>query len=253
LLNPEMQSYIFSLPIAPLLAGAHPEDVESANAIDVDNLPDMVVAGSNLIQFSDDTNPAIKTGVALALLAAQRVASEDAAATATPDQWIQRHDTVLTNLDWRGTDPKAVSFEFKRIDEAINQAIVPFLTDAFSGTGSSGQLILDALNELNDANKNSHWFALFDKSSQRFQVTEYQFSAVGMTGDQVNLRLASARFEASLGRTQVLFIKVNKQHASFQGAMQDFSAHATDVTDIKDALKVKLAGFAKSFIRDLTA
>jgi hypothetical protein len=251
MLKPEMQSYIVNLPIAPLSATAGPQDSASPNPIDVDNLPNMLVAGSNLIQFSADSSPAIRTSVALTLLAAQRVATEDAV-TNTPDQWIERHDTVLTSLGWQGGTPQTVRFEFKKIDEAVNQAIIPFLSHAFSGSAGGGQLILNALKALKDATKSSPWFALFDRSSQRLEVTEYQFSEVAMAGDQVTLRLASARFEASFGRTQVLFIKVTKENACFQGATQDFSAQVAEVTDMKDSLKLKLAGFAKSFIRDLT-
>jgi hypothetical protein len=250
MLNAELQSYIWNLPIAPLPAAAQPQDV-TPNPIDVDNLPNMVVAGSNLIQFSDDACPAIRTSVALSLLAAQRVAIEDTVTT-TPDQWIQRHDTVLTGLGWQASAPQTVNLEFQKIDEAVNQAIIPFLSDAFNGAAGGGQLILSALSGLQDATKHAPWFALFDKSGQHLQVTEYQFSVVAMTGDQVSMRLASARFQASFGRTQVLFIKVTKEHASFDGAMQDLSAQTANVTDMRDTLKVKLAGFAKAFIRDLS-
>ena len=251
MLNAEMQSYILNLPIAPLMSAAQPQDAMPLNPIDVDNLPNMVVAGSNLIQFSADAGPALRTSLALTLLAAQRVATEDTV-TNTPDQWIERHHTVLTSLGWQGGTPRTVNFEFRKIDEAVNQAIIPFLSDAFNGSGDGGQLILNALSGVQDAAKHSPWFALFDRSGQHLQVTEYQFSAVAIAGDRVNLRLASARFEASFGRTQVLFIKVSKQQASFEGAMQDFSAQTANVTDMRDTLKVKLAGFAKAFIRDLS-
>jgi hypothetical protein len=251
MLSAQMQFYISNLPIAPLQATPQPQDDAPPNLIDVNNLPGVVVTGSNLIEFSDDASPAIRTSVALSLLAAQRVASEDPA-TKTPEQWIDRHNTVLTNLDWLAGTPKLVRFEFKKFDEAVNQAIIPFLSDAFGGSPNGGNLILNALNQLKDDSKNSRWFALFDRESQRFQVTEYQFSVVGMTGDQVNLKLASTRFEASFGRTQVLFIHLTKQHASFEGVSQGLSAKAADVADMRDSLKVKLAGFAKTFIHSLS-
>ena len=251
MLSAQMQFYISNLPIAPLRATPQPQDGGPPNLIDVDNLPGIVITGSNLIQFSDDASPTIKTSVALSLLAAQRVASEDTA-TKTPQQWIDRHNTVLTNLDWLGGTPKLVSFEFKKIDEAVNEAIVPFLSEAFSGSSNGGNLILNVLNQLKDDSKNSRWFSLFDRESQRFKVTEYQFSVVGMTGDQVNLKLASTRFEASFGKTQVLFIRVTKQHASFEGASQSLSAKAANVADMRESLKVKLAGFARTFIHSIT-
>jgi hypothetical protein len=53
------------------------EDTSAINTIDIDNLPAGIVTGSNLIQFPADASPELKSSVALSLLAAQRVATND--------------------------------------------------------------------------------------------------------------------------------------------------------------------------------
>lgn len=249
--NTLIQSYISNLPISPLPAALRTQDDVAVNSIDIENLPALVVSGSNLVQFSNNSGPELRASIALSLLAAQRVASEDPA-TITPEQWLDRHNTVLTNLGWSTQAARLVNFESKKIDEAVSQAIVPFLSAAFSGSADNGSLILTALNQLAEANKKSSWFAVFDRESQRFQVTEYQFSVVTVDEDQVDLKVASARFEATFGRTQVLFIRVTKQHASFSGASQALTGKAAEVAAVRESLKIKLAGFARVFIYALS-
>lgn len=251
MLSAEIQSYIANLQIVRLSPTPQPEEDGSSNPIDVDNLPATVVTGSNLVHFSEETTPAIRTSVALSLLLAQRVASDDPVIK-TPQQWVERQNTVLTNLNWVGEPPRIANFEFKKINEAVSQAIIPFLTDAFGDSPGGGNPILDALNQLTEDKKHAPWFSLFDRQSQRFQVTEYQFSLVAVAGTQAILKIANARFDATFGQTQVFFIRTGEQHASFQGASQGLSARATEVADMRDSLKLKLAGLARALIQTLS-
>lgn len=251
---PDMQSeairsYIANLPVgAPLPSAA--EDAGGVNAIDIDNLPNGVVTGSNLIQFPPDASPELKSSVALSLLAAQRVASNDPVVL-SPSQWLERHNTVLQNLNWRNEGGGETKSTFKSLDVAVHQAIIPFLTAAFGGALGAGALILTALNQLKEMDKNSSWITLFDRQSRRFEVTEYQFSVVQVVGDTVHLKLAAARLDASFGKTQVLFVKVKNQNAQFEQANQSFSAEAALLTEMNADLKVKLMNLTKSFIRSL--
>lgn len=244
-----LRSYIANLPVgAPLHAMS--EGASAVNTIDIDNLPDGIVTGSNLIQFPADASPELKSSVALSLLAAQRVATNDPVVL-SPAQWLERHNTVLQNLNWRNEGGGTAKSSFDSIDVAVHQAIIPFLTAAFGGVIGAGALILTALKQLQDMNKNDPWIALFDRQSRRFEVTEYQFSVVQVVGDTVHLKLAAARLDASFGKTQVLFFKLKSQNAAFEQANQSFSAEAALLTEMNADLKVKLMTLTKSFIRSL--
>src|SRR6266853_2024884 len=112
MLNEQMRSYIANLPIDTFRAAAQPEEDGVVNAVDINNLPNGIVTGSNLIQFSKEASPAVKSSVALSLLAAQRVATNDHV-VASPQQWIERHNTVLRNLNWQIESGGVVDSEFK--------------------------------------------------------------------------------------------------------------------------------------------
>jgi hypothetical protein len=244
-----LRSYIANLPVgAPVQSAA--EDAAAVNTIDIDNLPNGIVAGSNLIQFPASASPELKSSVALSLLAAQRVATNDPVVL-SPSQWLERHNTVLQNLNWRKEKGGVAKSSFDSVNVAVHQAIIPFLVAAFGGAVAAGALIITALKQLQEMNKDQPWITLFDRESRRFDVTEYQFSVVEVVGDTVRLNLAAARLDASFGRTQVLFFKLKKEKAEFEQASQSFSTEAALLAEMNADLKVKLLKLTKSFIRSL--
>jgi hypothetical protein len=246
-----MRSYIASLPVGAL-PRLMSEEGGAVNSIDIDKLPTGLVTGSNLIQFAPDVAAPIKSSVTLSLLAAQRVASNDPVVL-TPDQWVERHNTVLKNLNWHDDGGGTVNSEFDSINVAVHEAILPFLTAALGGAVAAGALILTALQQLQAMDKDAPWITLFDKQSRRFDVTEYQFTVVEVDkpNNVVRLSLAAARLNADYGRTQVLFFKLTKQRAKFEQASQKFSADVDLLADMNADLKVKLGALTKSFIRSL--
>jgi len=247
--NKELNRYIANLPVGaapPSLA----EDESAVNTIDIDNLPAGIVTGSNLIQFPAEASPQLKSSVALSLLAAQRVASSDRVLR-SPSQWLDRHNTVLQNLNWRYEGGGVATSEFNSMNVAVHKAIIPFLTAAFGGAAGAGLLILTALKQLQDMDKDSPWITLFDRESRHFDVTEYQFSVVEVVGDTVHLKVAAARLDASFGRTQVLFFKLKNQNAAFEQANQSYSTEAAILADMNADLKTKMLSLTKSFIRSL--
>jgi hypothetical protein len=250
LTQPEaLRTYIANLPVGAALTSMA-EDTSAINTIDINNLPDGIVTGSNLIQFPPEASPELKSSVALSLLAAQRVATNDPVVM-SPAQWLERHNTVLQNLNWRKEEGGVAKSSFDSINVAVHQAIIPFLMAAFGGAVAAGALIVTALKQLQDMDKDSPWITLFDRQSRRFDVTEYQFSVVEVVGDTVHLKLAAARLNASFGKTQVLFFKLQSQKAEFEQANQSFSAEAALLTEMNADLKVKLMTLTKSFIRSL--
>jgi hypothetical protein len=241
------QKYISELPVGP-----YPKRYEGldSQSVDVNQLPNAVVTGANLIQFPPASTPDLKSSVALSLLAAQRVASNDNVVQ-TPDQWLQRHNAVLENLNWLQEGSGFVNSQFASINVAVHEAIIPFLAAAFGPAAAAGALILTALKQLQEMDKSSPWITLFEQQSRRFNISEYQFSVVQVTGSHVQVKVASARFDASYGGTQVLFFKIKQEHAAFQSASGTYSTEADLLTAMSPALKAKLATFTESFVKSL--
>lgn len=244
----DVRSYISNLPIGPFQVPVQTQ--EDVTAVDIDNLPKGIVTGSNLIQFPDKASPEVRTSVALSLLLAQRVAFADNVIK-TPDQWIDCHNTVLRKINWLVERGGTVDSQVKGLDVAVHKAIIPFLTAVLGPAVAVGSLIIAALNSLQSMNQNLPWITLFDQQSRRFDVSEYMFSVVDMVDDQVHLSMASARFNASFGSTQVLFFKLSNEQAQFQSVSESLSAQADLLTDLNGDLKTRLASRTQSFIKSL--
>jgi hypothetical protein len=146
LTSAERKSYIANVSIGAIHEVPELRDA-SVQAVDVNALPNGIVTGSNLLQFPASASGDVKSSVALSLLLAQRVASTDTA-VATPQQWIQKHNMVLTNLNWLDEGGGLVESKFDNINVAVHQAIIPFLTAAFGGALAAGALITTALQQL---------------------------------------------------------------------------------------------------------
>lgn len=246
MLNQIHDKYIERLPVGAVVA-LEGLDVQ---AVDVDKLPNGLVAGCNLIQFPTTATPELKSTVALSLLAAQRVATNDVVVQ-SPDQWLQRHNAVLENLNWINEGGAFVNSQFRSINVAVHEAIIPFLAAALGPAAAAGTLILTAIKQLKQMDTNSPWITLFDQQSQRFNISEYQFSVVEVNNNNVQIKCASARFDASYGQTQVLFFKIKQEHAGFQSASGTYSTQADLLSDMNGALKAKLKGFTSTFIKGL--
>lgn len=262
MLETKLKNYIANLPIdsSPhdILEGFDPainmgnaaNVVNIVDGINIDNLPDSIITGSNLLGFSNSTTQTLRSSVALCLLAAQRVASTDTVIQ-SPDQWIDRHNTVLKNLGWVIEDGGRIESTFDAIDSTIHEAIIPFLTTAMGGAIAASSLIIKALEQLNEMDKDSPWFTLFDTKSQRFDVSEFQFTSVDIAEENVQLRMAAARFDAAFGRTQVLFFKLDQDSAKFIMSNSTMRTNTSSLELINNALKNKMNTLIKDYITAL--
>lgn len=244
-----LQRYIMGLPIGTK-NWALAAETEAVDGVDLDELPEGVVTGSNLIQFSDEVPPSLRSAVALSLLAAQRVAANDPVAR-SPEDWIDRHNTVLKNLNWLVERGDVTDSEFSDLSVAVHKAIIPWLTVALGPAATAASLIVGALNQLQEMDKDQSWITLFERESRRFEVTEFQFSYVANEGADTLLTMAAARLDASFGRTQVLFIKTSSGSARFQGSSTTMRAPSELLTSMNGALKAKLAEQSADYIRAL--
>ena len=246
------KAYISSLQVGSAITDAFAGFTAAAAAestVDITKLPEGIVTGSNLLQFANSPSAELRSSVALSLLAAQRVATNDKKVE-SPDEWVTRHNDVLTNLNWTVAGGGTVKRTFESTNVAVHEAILPFLEAALGGAGAAS-LILTAVKQLKEIDANKPWITLFDRESQRFNVTEYQFSVVETVGLDTIMKIASARFDATYGSTQVLFFKLTQLDAEFESASSSLRANSSLLSAMNGDLELKLAAHAKTFIRDL--
>lgn len=235
------------LPAAPRVARAALSKPEKL----VEDLPQRVVAGSNLIAFGENTSSTVRSSVSDALLLAQLAADAKKEAVQTPKQWYAAYRDVLTNLGWRELAYSEVEEEFSSDHSTVHQAIIPFLTAAFGPAATLGSLIITALNQLSEMDKNSKWITLFERESKRLDVTDFQFTAVEKEDADVAVHLAGAILSSKYGRTQVLFFRFQGVESGFRLVKGSFAASEERIESLNDALTKKLEKFIPTFIEAL--
>jgi hypothetical protein len=242
--------YVRSLPIGDDDTNGPIPRVRNASPPNIEGLPNGFVSGSNLVSAEEGVSALTKSVVALSLLAAQRVADNDEVVR-TPDQWIQRYNDVLKNLNWTQEHQSYITREFVKSEAAVHQAIVPLLQTALGGAAGAMSMIASVLTQLQEIGQNSPWITLFDNQSQRFDVNEYLFTTIDEKDGLARLSMAAARFGAEYGKTHVLFFKVTQFDARFDMAESRMTSNVALLEEMNEALKSKLASQTSLYIQEM--
>jgi len=223
--------------------------IPGAEPLDLDKLPQGVVSGTTLIDFSNVASAPVRAGVSLAMLFASRLATKATPASADEDQWLAAYTSNLSALGFALSGSGIVSSRFKKTGLKVHEAIIPFLTMAFGGA-AVGPIILAGLKNLKDMDKGSPWITLFDRESRRFNLTEMHFAAVSSDATETHIRYAIARLSVASDTTQILFFKITDATASFESSTTTMTANNSLLAVMEPDLRLKLGEMTRSFILD---
>jgi hypothetical protein len=214
-------------------------EVGAPPQLDLTTLPDVVVSGTTLIDFSGSADVTVRSSVSLAMLFASRVATAANKEGDDEDDWLARYNQALTQVGFRVSGHAVVQSRFKKKGVEVHQAIIPFLTMAFGGA-AVGPVILQALQNLQEVDPDSKWITLFDRQTRRFDVSEMHFAAVGSTETETTIRYAVARLHVETGQTNILFFKITSTTAEFESTTTSMTADNGLLAAIEPRLQAKL-------------
>ena len=223
------------------------DDVGLGNTIDVNALPDGVVTGTTLLDLSQVQSPEVRSGISLAMLFASRVATVKA--PPTEDAWLAEYQSALGQLGFSIAGSAEVRSQFKKLNVAVHEAIIPFLTIALGGA-AMGPVILALLKNLKDMQPDTPWITAFDRQVKRYDAQEMHFAAAVPSGTQTQVRYAVARLHLESLNTQVLFFKVGKTTAEFESLTTTMSVGNSLMAVSEPDLQEKLSKLTKKFIWD---
>ncbi|MBB5713059.1 hypothetical protein [Sphingomonas xinjiangensis] len=251
----DVMSYIAALPLGEDPATkqrAFPQmasELGVGGKIDTANLPDGVVAGSNLVGFDGTVGAPQREAVALCMMAAERVADQDPVVN-SPELWVKRYDMVLQGLGWIGSSGGVVDYDYSNRNVSVHEVVIPILTAAFGGAAVGG-LIIKALEGLAGSDKDDPWITLFERESRHLDVIEYRFGIAEQIGTAVNLRIAAARLRADQKRLQILLFKSKSNEVSLKTSQTVLAAHEKTLEKIANGLRPRLMSAVDNFIREL--
>jgi hypothetical protein len=229
-----------------------PPGVESATEAEpppLDQLPSGLVSGNTLIDFSKVATGQLRSAVSLALLFAARAADAQFGPKPDEDRWFAAYKSNLRRLGFLVPETAVAKSRFEKQGIFVHKAIIPFLTIAFGGAGL-GPVILAALQNLQEVDKDKPWITLFDRESRRFTTREMSFAAVEHSGSQSVVRHVSARLNFDQSETNILFFRISETTAEFESATTTMSADDALLTRIEPRLRQRLEADIFSFIAE---
>jgi hypothetical protein len=218
-----------------------------AEPLNLDKLPDGVVSGTTLIDFSAVPNVTVRAGISLSMLFASRVATSGLGPGDDADDWLAAYTSNLGKLGFAVSGSTTVHSKFKKTGLSVHKAIIPFLTIAFGG-GAIGPIILAGLKNLQDMDANSPWITLFDRETRRFNVQELHFAAVSANETDTSIRYVIARLNFASDETTILFFKLKKVNADFESVTTTMQANNSLIAVNEPKLRDRLGAMVDSFI-----
>jgi len=209
--------------------------------------PAMAV-GQNLVEFADDAPPELRAAVTDALLLAQLAA--DKADTTTPDQWYEKHRSVLTHLGFLGDGLTRTAQDFSSQDGDLHEAILPVITAAFAGVGVPA-LVIETLRQLSSVDEEKSWVTLFERESKRFGARQFQISKVAGTPEQQRVNMLGFVMDIGQTTTQALFFRHAKDTVAVERLEGHFTVEAATLLEIAPALADKLRERRASYLEAL--
>lgn len=218
-------------------------------SLNMDKLPDGVVSGSTLIDFSAAQNVTVRSSVSLAMLLASRVATTSMKKGDDEDDWLASYTEMLGRVGFRVSGSAVARSRFKKTGVAVHKALIPFLTIAFGG-GAVGPIILAGLKNLQEMSSDAPWISLFDRQTRRFNVSEMHFAAVSANQTDTTIRYVVARLDVATGSTTVLFFRIEKANAEFESTTTTMTADNSLLATIEPKLRAKLEHIISSTIAE---
>jgi hypothetical protein len=219
---------------------------EPRSDADLDALPDTVVSGGTLFDFSNAPEPQVRYALSLATTFAQRVVAADETAN-DPDSWLAVYQTSLGRLGFNVDGTSVVRSRLRKVDVLLHRAIIPFLTIALGGV-AVGPAMIALLEGLGKMEKNTPWIRVFHRDSRRFDVHEMHFASAAQKGPDTQVRNVVVRFNVQTDVVQFLFFRVTQDTAEFESQTTSWVANNGLLLANASAIESKLEEMTKSYI-----
>lgn len=232
--------------LAPELSGVRIEAATAPGPLNLDKLPDAVVSGNTLIDYSKSA-PESRGPLSLALTFATLAANGALGPKAPEDEWFAAYKSNLTQL---GLDVSPSTFNrsiFRKQGLVVHKAIIPFLTIALGGAGV-GPVLLALLDNLKEEDAKEPWIRLFDQQSKRFETREIYLGAASTDAVETRMRHVAARLNLDDQETNVLFFKITKASAEFESATTHIVGNNKVLALLEQPLLDRLGALAQQTI-----
>lgn len=224
------------------------EAVGTPTAMDAD----LVVVGSQLMEFDPAIAADVKGAISNSALLSQLAANQATAQDGDPIGWYDTYASTLGSLGWVQTERNFVEHEVNDTGVELHEAIIPVVTALLGPQVAAASAILAVLKGLKEMDEDLPWITVFNRESKRFQSHQFQlsFAALDKEGDP-QVSLVCFTLEVNKDIVQVLFFKFSDASAVLKKGDTTLTMNRQVLASIQGALAAKLAQYISSFIKEV--
>ena len=227
------------------------ESVVTPTKVDLNNPPEGVVAGSNIVQMSSVDNASVRSAITLSIAAAQLFADTSKDVT-SPDIWAAKYIHALAGLGWTNMSYNYTESKFDKIDAEVHEEIIPILSAVLGPAAViAASVIITALEGLKKMDDSTPWIKLYGKESSKVSATEFQFSLADTVDGIANLKTVGIRMDAKKKINQILFFKLKSEKANLKTVNFGSSQGVPMLLSLNEKLRPKIEDSVSDFIATL--
>jgi hypothetical protein len=210
------------------------------------------VVGSGILGFVEGVTPERRQAIVNSALLAQLVARRQVPDAKQVDAWYDVYFDVLAHLGWVIQEQGFAEYRESSDDFTAHKAILQVATALLGPAPTALALVTTTLNALLSMGQDDPWIRIFSRESQSASVARFQVGLVEKGADDAfRVGLMAFALEASSEITQVLFFKARSASVTFRHRSGEVTIDADALDSARDAMRLKLAGIASSYVAAL--
>jgi hypothetical protein len=228
-------------------------DLEAAAAFDFDKAKSQaLVVGSDIVSFVKGVTEERRLDIVNSALLAQLVAKKRVPNATQIFPWYDAYFDALSNIGWVIQDREFSEHKETSADFQAHEAILTIAASLLGPNVAALQVIKATLNALKQMRDNSPFIRLFNRESQYAKTARFQIMlAEQAESAQFLVTLMAFGLVAEATFTQVLFFKFRSNAVELKHSSGKVTINPTVLESVRDAMKRKLAAYAKDYVAKL--
>jgi hypothetical protein len=211
-----------------------------------------MVVGADIVSFVQGVTPERREDIVNSSLLAQLAAKKRVSDPKQIYDWYNTYFDVLTNIGWVIQDQGFATYSEQSEGFEAHEAILKVATVLLGPTATALAIVTATVNSLKSMSSDSPWITLFNRESQSANTARFQVTLAEQTNDdQLLVSLMAFGLEATATLTQVLFFKLRANEATLKHYSGKVTINAHVLSNVRDAIKKRIAGFAKGYVEAL--
>jgi hypothetical protein len=191
----------------------------------------------------------VREAISDSALLAQLVANKAVKFEQDPKRWFQEYSKVLQNVGWVVQDLAWNNYAAEGLEVDVHEKIVDVMAAVLGPSAAALAIITATIGALKAMNSSSPWITLFKRESQKARIARFQIGLVDKDADGgVFVVLIGCVIKAQEDITQVLFFKVKKEKASFEGSSAKVSINQPALARLDTKIREKIVDYQDDYL-----